>query len=91
MEWIKLTQTFWKPTLINDEIIGTVVSIEPTEFGDTILISTESTGFFLLGMTVLVPKLKKLIGQTVRIVYLGDKTSAKGRTYKNFDVYILDK
>lgn len=41
------------------------------------------------GNTVLNTRLKMVnVGNMVRIVYVGEKKSGNGRSYKNFDVYI---
>jgi hypothetical protein len=81
----EVTIRFWKPLQIGDRIVGKVIGTEPFKDKQVVRLQTLD-GSYYIGQTVAVNKIKSLIGDTVRIVYQGEKRSANGRPYKNFTV-----
>lgn len=88
MAWEKLEATFWKPSIEKDEIIGKVLGVTETQYGEAIQIETEDNSRILVNYTALNERLKELIDKKVKIVYTGEAKGKSGRTYKNFDIYV---
>jgi len=75
---------------VNDQVTGTLINIDQSTFGSAYDLEIEPGHVMtVFGTTVLNQKLSKVdLGDVLRITYLGDKTSEKGRSYKNFKVEV---
>ena len=72
------------------ELIGTLKEVVPSIFqgNDFIINDEEGKEIYVYGKTALQTKMTGInAGTKVKIVFLGEKTSEKGRLYEDFDVY----
>lgn len=83
------TRNFWEPVNLNDTIIGIIIKSEEGKYGKQWTLSvSEGEELTLPNLYVIDSKLKESnIGDIVKIVYLGEVDTAKGKPYKNFEIY----
>ncbi len=72
-----------------DSVEGKLIKIRDGQYNNKVYdIECDDVMHVVFGTTVLDGRIsEKHIGQPIRIVYLGEKTSKKGRVYDDFDIF----
>lgn len=88
----KIEPNVWKPEKEGDMIEGKLIKVEPSiQYSSQIYsLETKTNGHVIVfGTTILDDKMCYVkVGDVIRIVYMGNKPSAKGQPTKMFDVFV---
>lgn len=80
----------WEYAKAGDELIGTVKEIKRGKFAcDNYIIEDKNKALWMVwGKSILNSRMTNVaIGDTVKIVYLGEVKTAKGMSAQNFEIY----